>query len=144
MITTLSQLIAQVESNSRLDAVRFEPAYHPDKRAFALAQKAWPGLSYNTYEVMLACSWGEFQIMGDNLYLLGLDCSLPKFCADADMQCLYFKRFCASRNIDYTLAEIFGDRTKLQNFAHRYNGDPIAYSTRMLNVYGQMNGSKNV
>lgn len=117
MITTLSQLIAKSESNSTISAVRFEPAYHPDTRAFSLAQKAMPGLSYATYEMFLACSFGLYQIMGDNLYLLGLDKPLSVYWNDADMQADFFNRFCTQRRIAYSLTEVINDPVKGMDLA---------------------------
>lgn len=144
MISSISQLVAQVESGGNQWAVRFEPSYHPDAKAFLNARVAMPGLSFVTYETLLACSWGQFQIMGDNLYMLGLKVSLQEYCSDPAMQEMFFLRFCAQRNIAYTLDEILNDDAKRQDFAHHYNGNTIGYSTRMLSVYHAINGEPAV
>ena len=141
MITTLSQLIAKCESNATISAVRFEPAYHPDTRAFALAQRFNPGLSYATYEMFLACSFGLYQIMGDNLYLLGLDQPFSVFWNEADMQTDYFNRFCMQRNIAYSLDDVINNTQKGMDFSHHYNGDRTGkYYARLLSIY---NASKS-
>lgn len=136
-ITSLSELVAQVESNSKLSALRFEPAYHPDTRAVLLARQFWPGLSVMTYETVLASSWGMFQIMGDNIYMLGFDRPLLDYWQSSELQIKYFHLFCASRHIDYSLDDILNDANKRADFAHHYNGNPIGYGNRLLQVYEQ-------
>lgn len=143
MITNISQLIAQVESNGNINALRFEPAYHPDPRAFLPARTALPGMSFQTYETILATSWGLYQIMGDNLYLLGLKVPILEYWKDPDLQAVYFNRFCVGRNISYSLDEVLNDDKKRQDFAHHYNGNTIGYSTRMLKVYHDSQNDPN-
>lgn len=143
MITTLSQLTAIVESNEINCAVRIEPAYRPDLTvALPLIRKHHPGrLSHATYEMILRCSWGRFQIMGDNLYKLGLKVSVIEYCNDADMQEIFYYRYCESRKIAYTLEEVLSDRKKLENYAWRYNGSR-AYANRLQSVYDANNQIK--
>lgn len=134
MITTLSQLTSLAESGHRLDAVRLEKNYRPTQSAFALIKAAHKGLSFETYEMILQSSWGKFQIMGDNLYLLGLKVSVIQYCTDDAMQEIYYIKYCASRNIAYTLHEVLADREKLNNYSRRYNGS-VKYADRLLSLY---------
>jgi hypothetical protein len=135
MITSLSELISQVESAGKISALRYEPAYHPDTRAYSLAKKYWPGLSLLTYDTVLGSSWGQFQIMGDNLYLLGLDRPILDFWQSHDLQVRFFNLFIQQRNINYTLDDVLHDEGKRRDFAHHYNGNVDAYSAAMLRAY---------
>lgn len=137
MISSISQLIALVESNGDINALRFEPAYHPDKRAYPLIRQFHPGLSLVTYDTILATSWGHYQIMGDNLYMLGLRSPILDYWKDADLQAVFFNRFCVQRNISYTLDEVLNNAEKRADFAHHYNGggNIPGYSARLLSVY---------
>lgn len=136
MITDISQLVAQAESSGRISAIRHEPAYRPDERAFKLAKIYHPGLSRTTYAMLLASSWGLYQIMGDNLFLLGLKVSLLDYWKDADMQAVFFHKYCASRNIAFTLEEILTDLDRRRLFARKYNGS-YEYAIRLMQVYEQ-------
>ncbi len=135
-ITTLSQLTQIVESGGRLDAVRLEKNYHPDTKAFALIKKYHPGLSFETYEMMLQSSWGKFQIMGDNLYLLGLSDTLLEYCGSNLMQEIFYSKYCVSRNIAYTLDEVLKDSAKLEHYALRYNGSK-KYANTLMAAYNK-------
>ena len=135
MITTLSQLIALVESNNHSNAVRYEELYSPDYRAHALVRVYQSGLSDSTYRILLASSWGKYQIMGDQLYLLGLKTDIRTFWSDEAAQDDFFNRFIFARNIAYTLDQVINDEECRTNFAHHYNGNAIVYGARMLQVY---------
>lgn len=135
MITSISQLIALVESNGDINALRFEPAYHPDPKGIFQARVTQPGLSFQTYETICSCSWGKYQIMGDNLFMLGLKQPIAEYWRDASLQDVFFNRFCCGRNIAYTLDEILNDDKKRLDFAHHYNGNTQGYSARIIKTY---------
>lgn len=134
MIQTISELIAQAESNNRLSALRFEPSYHPTEYAYPKITKYHPGLSKSTYDTILASSWGKYQIMGDNLYMLGLRSTILDFWQDETLQDQYFNGFIKSREIDFTLEEILNDKEKRDKFSHRYNGSTV-YGERLVGIY---------
>ena len=141
MIETLSQLIAQVESSGDNFAIRFEPAYHPNPARVATLAHACD-FTYNTSEILLACSWGCYQIMGDNLVDMGLRVSPAAYCASQDTQDKFFAEYCTRANCFYTLDEVISDEEKRLYFAHQYNGpgNVVAYAARMLAVYQKAQG----
>ena len=143
MISTISQLVALVESNNSLSALRTEPAYRPDVRAFDLVRRFNPGWSRATYDAVLRCSWGAFQIMGDNLYLQGLEFPLARYWSDADLQIAAFNRYVRARKIDFTLTDLTQDREKRKIFALRYNGSEI-YADRLRAIIVRENGPEGV
>jgi hypothetical protein len=138
MITTLSELIAQTESANKPFALRFEPHYQPSQ-ANVLKCAAMNQCTYPTAEMICRCSWGLFQIMGDNLYSLGLDMSISQYWTDTDIQATYFHRFLAAKKIDFELDEILADKSVRERFASKYNGS-LLYAERLMNIYNQYKG----
>ena len=136
MITTLSQLIAQVESSGNPVAVRFEPHYRCDVES-ALKMKKLAACDFDTADVLCACSWGLFQIMGDNLIALGLKTSPIEYCGDKIAQLDMFNAYCVQNRCDYTIDEIITDINKRKDFAEKYNGpDAVnSYAQALLNTY---------
>lgn len=142
MIETLSQLVACVESNNVPWAMRHEPGYaryvtpaivDKIKRAHRPAF-----MNTDTAEVIGRTSFGLYQIMGGNLYDLGLPLPISAFMADKALQLQYFDKYCASRKIgQYTLTDILTDKKKREDFARKYNGDGPTYGARLLTVYNQ-------
>lgn len=135
MIETISQLVAQTESNNKLYALRFEPAYHPLQANVLKCVAANKPMSYVTAEGICASSFGKYQIMLDNVYQLGYAGTALDFWANSDIQETYFKKFIIWKGIDYSLAEIISDKTKREHFAKRYNGS-IAYADRLMMIFG--------
>lgn len=135
MIATLSELIARVESNNDSRALRYEPNYTPDTRAFSILKTFNGSWSQSTMRICLASSWGKYQIMGDNLYLQGLEMSLQAFWGSDVEQDAAFQRFIEARGIDFTLSQVIGtdDQYRLK-FARRYNGS-LGYADRIMNVW---------
>lgn len=135
MITTLAQLIAQVESNGNSLAVRFEPAHHSAENFVAKMQEL-AKCNFVTAQILCAMSWGSFQIMGDNLVALGLSVSPFEYLHDEIMQCDFFSRFCATDHISLTLDDVLTDVSKRQLFARLYNGPGnfMAYAQRIVDV----------
>lgn len=142
MITTLSQLIAAAESGNNQYAVRFEPAYHPDPKAVSKLAGIME-CTANTAEILCSCSWGLYQIMGDNLVNLGLQISPIHYCAIPAMQDQYFSKFLARDNLSsFTLADILHYPEKRLQFAKLYNGPglPERYADYLMQVYQKFKG----
>jgi hypothetical protein len=138
MITTLSELVAQLESANKSFALRFEPHYQPSQ-ANVLKCAGLNGCNYSTAEMICRCSWGLFQIMGDNLYSLGLDVPISQYWINTDLQASYFHRFLAAKKIDFELDEILADKSVRERFALKYNGS-LLYAERLMNIYNQYKG----
>ena len=136
MITTLSQLIAQVESSGNPFAVRFEPHYSCNVES-ALKMQKLAACNFDTADVLCACSWGLFQIMGDNLIALGLKTSPIEYCGDKIAQLDMFNAYCVQNRCNYSLDEIITDAGKRIDFARKYNGPGAvnSYAQALLNTY---------
>jgi hypothetical protein len=120
-IETLPQLISQVESSGNPLAVRFEPAHNPANH-FILGMMHNAQCNYNTAKVLCAMSWGEYQIMGDELIALGLKVSPMQYLADPAMQLDFFNRYMLSDHLTLTLSDVLGNPDKRHIFARLYNG----------------------
>jgi hypothetical protein len=137
MITLLSQLVAAVESGGNPYAIRFEPAHTPSSLHIA-TMATIAKCSVTTAKILCACSFGLYQIMGDELVSMGLLVSPLAFCADVNAQLRYFNLYLSLDHIDdYTLSDILTDQTKREHFAALYNGpgNVAGYSQRLLDVY---------
>ena len=139
MIATLSQLIARLESGNCTQAIRYEPGferYITDKALNRLVQSFGRAfISKATARELLKYSYGKYQIMGQNLYDLGLTITPFDFLANESAQDAWFEEFIKSRKIDYSLDDILKDDGKRERFARLYNGDPVVYGKRMLEIY---------
>ncbi len=136
MITTLSQLIAQVESSGNPYAVRFEASYSPGNSQI-IKMQSLARCTLATAGVLCKISWGLFQIMGDNLVDLGLDMSPIAYCSEKIEQLNMFNAYCVANDCVYTLEDVISNASKRLDFARKYNGpgDPVAYAAAMMNAY---------
>ena len=142
----LGAIITHVESSGFSGALRFEPAvYATIKGLTGGPSDPTPGTdlvktiakfnlcTIETGEVLYSTSFGLYQIMGYNLYRLGLHRPLSEYLAGPNARILQdamFAKFLADRNINFTWAEMLADQEKLNVFAERYNGS-LAYGNRM-------------
>lgn len=139
MITTISQLIALVESNNNPSAARHEPAYVVTPSWVAKLSAANPGWSQDTYKTFASTSFGLYQIMGDWIYATGYRGTLMNFWSNTTIQDAAFINVLDIKGIDYTLDEVINDQAKRENFARHYNGpgNIQAYSQRILDVFAR-------
>lgn len=137
MISTLSDLIAQVESSGNQQAVRYEPLHQP-ANGYVSRMAVVAACSIDTARVLCSMSWGLYQIMGDELIAKGLNVSPIFFCSQATMQYNFFNRVLVEKGLNaYTLSDIIDNQTDREFFAQEYNGpgNVAAYSQRLLDVY---------
>ena len=142
MITTLSQLAAQVESGNNPGALRFEPAFRPSAEAIINCKKA-NACSNATALVLCAMSFGKYQIMGENLWgYLGTQYCVADYLAIPLLQDRTYADFVARKGIAFSLDEILHDPAKRLQYARLYNGpgNPVAYGDRMLSEYKASGG----
>lgn len=145
----VSDIIAQVESGARLEAVRFEPAkwahYLTVPSAAEVAICAhWNECSQDTARAICATSYGRFQMMAANLYApaslggFGYEKPILRFWADTDGdQLAAFDWFLKARRIDdITAAALESDAPSRLRFATVYNGPgaPAAYAQSILSA----------
>jgi hypothetical protein len=130
--TTLAQLIALVESGGDQFAVRFEPEYTPAAHHIVTMMEL-AGCNYNTAKVLCAISWGEFQIMGDELVGLGLAVSPFAYMNNVAMQNDFFNRYILADHLSLTLQDVLTNPSKRATFARLYNGpgNVDAYAQRI-------------
>lgn len=125
MITTLSQLVAQIESGNCAWAIRIEPGFKPSQLAIDNCIKAHKPAYMNraTAEMICRSSWGTYQIMGENLYTIcKVNTPVAHFMASDVLQLKAFWSHNVAKKIDFTLDEIKRDESKRLLFARRYNG----------------------
>jgi hypothetical protein len=139
MISTLSALIAAAESSNNPYAIRYEPAHAPASNFVTLMMQS-ARCNLTTAEVLCKCSWGLYQIMGDELMARGLRISPLDFCNDVSMQHMMFGDVLIEKGLNNnTLNDILNNSNVRANFAAKYNGpDEIAeYSQYLLDTYNR-------
>jgi hypothetical protein len=138
MIMTLSDLIAQVESNGNPFAIRYEPAHRPAPEFVSRMVDA-AKCSEATAVILCCCSFGAYQIMGDELMSLGYPGSPIAYCAQTVAnQTDMFNRVLDEKGLGgWTLNDVINDHVKCEEFATKYNGPGNVqdYMARMLSVY---------
>lgn len=134
--TTLAGLVALVESNNNPYAVRLEQSYLDRvKNADAMVQRL--NITHTTARFLLSCSWGKYQIMGENLWNMGIRISPIKYCNDTNVQDISFHTYCVINKCDYSLNRILSDSESRTDFAIKYNGNGNveSYLQKMMEIY---------
>jgi hypothetical protein len=137
----LGQIIMHVESSGFSGALRFEPKVYDGIKSVetgpefdTIAKIARLNIcNIDTARILYATSFGLYQIMGYNLYGMGLHRSISDFLAGPNARILQdamFAKFLAGRGINFTWKEMLVDPDKLNLFALHYNGS-LAYGGRM-------------
>lgn len=135
----LSHVIMGIESSGNAHALRFESA---------LYEKATLGTIWSTIAQVNKCtlvtarmiaytSFGLYQIMGFNLYTLGLNVDIGDYLGDAVLQSQLFAEFLALKGINFTLQELLTDPVKMSKFATTYNGS-IKYADSIRNKAAEL------
>jgi hypothetical protein len=138
---TLALIVAQVESGGFSGALRFEPSVYASVKDLGMTDIVKDIARVNrctleTAQVIYSMSFGLYQVMGYNLYRLGLSRPVSEFLAGAQariLQDMYFAKFLADRNIGYAWGEMLADPLKLNRFSEHYNGS-VSYGERLLTV----------
>lgn len=134
---TLEQVIAHVESRGNLGALRFEPSWQVQSasaRLCAVANKC----SFHTAIQLCKFSFGQYQIMGSNLYDMGMTSSIAYFLNDYQTQDEMFDEFIKDRHINYTLDQVLNDPECGHSFALHYNGNPLLYLAAIKSAYVEL------
>lgn len=139
MITTLSQLIAQAESNNRASAVRFEPAFKPSELAIQKCMKA-NNCNHSTAAVICAMSFGKYQMMGENIYGgWGFGDPIAVFMNVDAYQDAGFAWYVNTRDINYTLSDMVNNQLTRETFGKKYNGNGPVYAVYLMQVFKDTN-----
>lgn len=155
----LSYIVSQVESAGFAGALRFEPSVYgtikgltndsnPPTKGTELVQVVARvnRCTIETAEVLYSTSFGLYQLMGYNLYRLGLHMPVSEFLSGTHgrmLQDALFAIFLSDRNINFKWNEMASDPDKLNRFAEHYNGS-LAYGGRMKAIAREHYGEKLV
>lgn len=142
---TLADVIGSIESDDNPARLRFEPML------YARISGAYLSLPYatiiraiqvaNVCSAPTACmiaatSWGEWQILGENIYAppCNYKNSIAQYLDTIEDQRLTFNRFITARNINYDLATISASPDLARRIATVYNGPGNVddYASRIL------------
>lgn len=132
----LSRVIMSIESSGNPHALRFEPLQYAalqgsltDKAMVAnIAKRNYCNTA--TALVIASTSFGAYQLMGSNLYDLAWNSDIANFLTDPASQAIMFGEFLDAHAINFTMADMLADSTKLLKFAKVYNGS-TAYAVSM-------------
>ena len=141
----LSDVVAQVESGRRVEAVRFEKG---DYLGFGCRQDVLrkiiarnPSCSPETAGMIYWTSWGLFQLMGFNLYGSFIDFSNPllEFWRDPEQQLTVFRKFISDAAYQDTDASTW-QPSQWAAFARFYNGpgNVADYTNRLRVAYDDL------
>lgn len=134
---SISLLVKLAESENNSVGIRYEPGFEKYvtqasiNKCVAAAKPVT--MSRATAKMVCMTSWGAHQIMGENLFALGLDMHIVNYVRAFDEQERMFANYCFSRKILYTIDEILTNKTKRENFARRYNGS-VLYADRLMMI----------
>lgn len=126
----LADVIRAIESGGNARAMRFEPLAFKDWPFSDTMQiiKAKHKCDVDTARMIATTSWGEFQILGENVFsraMVGYSVNPPDLFAyigDGGMQERSFASFIKIHLIDYTLQDILADPVKMRTWVSRWNG----------------------
>jgi hypothetical protein len=123
---TLAGCIATVESSNNLDAIKFERRLFDNTPPWILDQV--PTIQkYNkcdeTTAIAIGCtSYGEYQLLGANVYAKGADTSIISWCYLVSEQEAIFEAFIKTKGYEpYEDITLWNDQ-KFIDFATFYNG----------------------
>jgi N-acetylmuramidase len=140
MISTVAELIAQAESSGNKFAVRYEKGHMPNL-AFVKEMMAVAQCSFDSAYVMCQCSWGLYQIMGDELMAKKLGISPIAYCSDPETQQYFFLQVLQEKGLDhYGLQDIITNTDDRIHFAIKYNGpaQPEVYAQYLIDTYNKV------
>lgn len=138
----LAVVIKHIESDNNMDAMRFESGtfracqngnYRP---SVTNAQKA-NNCSLTTSHMICATSWGQYQIMGFNIYAdkSGFSGNIMGFMKSLERQDDMYARFLETNGLeDFSLDLILATQERLTQFITKYNGPGAIdeYSRRLI------------
>lgn len=142
MNITLWDIIARVESNNHLGAIRFEPDYYAKR----MQRGDWVGsiitrireqnkCSLGTARMIYCSSFGAVQVMGFNLYHNNtLSFSVAKYLNDEALQVNEFRRFLKNNALTHYTPELLKVSHDARiHFAKVYNG-AVSYAELLNNA----------
>lgn len=158
-MTTLREVVATTESGGDRGAIRFEPTVYAtlkltDDRtqnatgALIRLVERINGCSPDTARIILASSWGAYQVMGETLYgSLGYESPIRDYWSSDDDQDASFDRYAGLVGITGSqltdASWIAGEGIEPLRFAAAYNGpgDPSGYLARLVQEYRSLSAS---
>jgi len=137
----LSDCVAQIESSNNSGALRYEPGYQPSALGIGQAAKFATGswIDKLTAETIVKCSYGRFQIMGDNLYnAMQYSKTIWHFVATPQDQLDIFNEFLTRGHFKNVTFESMV-RSEVVAFALYYNGSAV-YADSLAKAYNAIKG----
>ena len=135
----LSDCVSQVESSGNPSAMRYEPDYNPTLSSIQSVQKYATGgyMDLITARMVASTSWGEFQIMGANLWgVLNYQKTMMDYLSSPADQLVAFHKFIAQIGFTDGPFKLMSE-TALLRFARFYNGSEV-YAESLKRAYVQM------
>lgn len=135
----LSDCVAHIESAGDPLAMRFEPGWHASPVGILkAAQHATGGwIDQATAANICACSYGRFQIMGDNLFgVLNFQGTLAAYLTSDVLQHNSFNSFISHIGFKDAPFSSFTP-AQLTSFARSYNGS-VVYATSLKLAYHEL------
>ncbi len=130
----LSDVVAWVESGGNILAMRYEPLWIPQNASAVKASAVAGYMDEATADMICKCSWGKYQIMGDNLYgPLGFKSTLFDLLSSPSLQLELFRKFIGLHGFNDApfLTMLPND---LIRFAMAYNGSAV-YADSLRKAY---------
>ena len=144
---TLIDVIAELESSNNQYALRFESELMLITYNSEILNTI---IKYNqcdeiTAKMIYNTSWGLYQIMGFNLYSMGLKTNVIAYCAEKSIQTIYFIQFLSENNINFKIQDMLQNNNLMASFIKTYNGNGTEqefkdYKSKIIQIYNQLSG----
>lgn len=120
----LALVIRDIESSDNPHAIRFEATLYSSSNVGAIWSTiaAKNKCTLGTAKMIAYTSYGWYQIMGFNLYELGLDSDIADYMTDTALQTQLYGEFLDKKKINVRLAAMLVNQNLLDLFAVTYNG----------------------
>jgi Protein of unknown function (DUF3380). len=141
----LSDCVGQVESSGNPGAMRYEPDYNPPLSSIQTVQKYATGgyMDLTTARMIASTSFGEFQIMGANLYaVLKYQKTIADYLTSPQDQLETFRAFIEQLGFSDDPFSLMSEPAILR-FARLYNGSEV-YAQSLQEAYQTMQNTESV
>ena len=120
---TVAEIIAHVESENSICAIRFEPEIEKFDPPTLVKISRFNKCSSATAKEIYASSFGKFQILGETLYsTLGYEKPIQVFFADETEQIAMFEKFLKIEGLCTDGMKLLSSPSEREIFARKYNG----------------------
>jgi hypothetical protein len=138
----LSDCVGQVESSGNPGAMRYEPDFIPTQNAIETVQSVATGgyMDQTTARMIASTSFGEFQIMGANLYaVLKYQKTISDYLTTPQDQLETFNAFIEYLGFSDGPFSLMSEPALLK-FARLYNGSEV-YAKSLRDAFTKLSGA---